>query len=100
MEENTKQHDTIILKWGTLKAWDLHTPKVVELLKKYKSAMTKHDTLEQKEIICQMIDECNVETIYLAWDEKNVTKEEAKKYVMEYRNKTTSSYRRMFISYE
>lgn len=82
--------DSISLKWGTLKSWDLHSTQCFELLRKYYaigssfSAMAQHDTQEQKELICQMIDECDAETIYLDWDGKDVSKEEAKKYVMEY----------------
>lgn len=82
--------DALTLKWGTLKAWNLHSEKGRELLKRYfelgasDSAMCQHDTPEQKELICQMIDECNAPTIYLDWDDKDVSKDEAKKYVMEY----------------
>jgi len=35
-------------------------------------------------LICQMIDECNAETIYLDWDDIHLSKDEAKKYVREY----------------
>ena len=82
--------DSLSLKWGTLKSWRLHSDKGVDLLRRYHelgtsaSAMTAHDTPEQKELICQMIDECNCPTIYLDWDGKDVSKDEAKRYVMEY----------------
>ena len=88
-----KDQDYISLKWGTLKAWDIKGESVMTLLRKYSalgvsySAMAQHDTPEQKEILCQLIDACNAETIHLDWDEKDVSKEEAKKYVMEYGNK-------------
>ena len=81
--------ESISLKWGTLKAWDFHSEKCRDLLKRYyelgssASAMCQHDTPEQKELICQMIDECNAETIYLDWDGVHVSKDEAKKYVRE-----------------
>lgn len=84
------EQDQLTLKWGTLKAWHLHSDKGRELLRKYHelgsslSAMTQRDTPEQKELICQIIDECNAPTIYLDSDDKDVSKEEAKKYVMEY----------------
>jgi len=85
----SNQH--ITLKWGTLKSWNLEgNEKAIELLKKYKeigmstSAMYQDDTPEQKELICKMIDECDCETIFLDWDYNHVSKEEAKKYVMEY----------------
>ena len=82
--------DYICLKWGTLKAWKLHSENGRQLLKEYVEmgasygAMQQKDTLEQKELICQMIDECNAETILLDWDGVDVSKEEAKKYVREY----------------
>lgn len=86
----TEAMDSLSLKWGTLKAWNLHSDKGLELLKRYfdlgtsASAMLVNDTQEQKELICQMIDECNCPTIYLDWDDKNVSKDEAKRYVQEY----------------
>ena len=85
--------DYITLNWGTLKAWNLHSKKGLELMKKYNefgtsmSAMTQNDSPEQKEIICQMIDECSADTIHLEWDGIDVSKDEAKKYVMEYGRK-------------
>jgi hypothetical protein len=84
--------DYLVLKWGTLKRWNLTSEKSLELLKRYNelgssmSAMLQHDTPEQKDLICQMIDECGAETIYLDWDDKDVSKDEAKKYVLEYGN--------------
>ena len=94
MENETKLKDFIALKWGTIKGWDIETPDVLELLKKYislgssMSAMAQRDTPEQKQIICQMIDLAACETIYLDWDGKDVSKEEAKNYVMTYGDNT------------
>lgn len=96
---NTRQgtdtaKDALTLKWGTLKAWNLTSEKGKELLREYfdlgncGSAMAQHDTPEQKDLICQMIDECGADEIYLDWDGKYVSKEEAKKYVMEYGKKS------------
>jgi hypothetical protein len=82
--------DHITLKWGTLKSWRLTSDKGQELLKEYYklgaslSAMAQHDTPEQKKLICEMIDECNAPEIYLDWDDKYISKEDAKKYVMTY----------------
>lgn len=82
--------DYLTLKWGTLKAWNLTSQKGRELLEKYvslgasMSAMAQNDTQEQKEIICQMIDECGAAEISLDWDGEYVSKDEAKKYVMNY----------------
>lgn len=84
------EQDYLSLKWGTLKAWNLHSEKGLELLRRYHElgaslgAMTQRDTPEQKELICQMIDECSAPEIYLDWDGEYVSKEDAKKYVMEY----------------
>ena len=81
--------DYVTLKWGTLKSWNLTSEKGIELLKKYCeigssfSAMSQRDTPEQKVLICEMIDTVQGE-IYLDWDGEYVSKEDAKKYVMEY----------------
>lgn len=87
----THQTDYLTLKWGTLKAWNLTSERGKELLEKYfelgasASAMAQNDTPEQKQLICQMIDECSdPEGIYLDWDGKYVSKDEAKQYVMNY----------------
>jgi hypothetical protein len=87
----TENSDYITLKLGTLKSWNLSSDRARELFTKYReigsslSAMLQEDTPEQKELICQMIDACNSELIYLDWDGKYVSKEEAKKYVRDYR---------------
>ena len=89
--------DRIALKWGTLKAWHFATDACAELFRRYcevgksVSTMTQHDTPEQKELICQMIDECNAETIHLSWDGLDVSKDEAKRYVMDYGKKGAAS---------
>lgn len=89
----TKEKDHLSLKWGTLKAWNLSSEKGLELLRKYHAlgssagAMMQHDTPEQKVLICQMIDECAADKIFLDWNGVYVSKEKAKKYVMEYGKK-------------
>jgi hypothetical protein len=81
--------DSITLKWGTLKGWDIQTDKGMQLLERYVElgasygAAQRRDTPEQKEIICQLID-CCAGDIYLDWDGKYVSKEEAKEYVRNY----------------
>jgi hypothetical protein len=82
----------ITLKWGTLKSWDATDSKEGEkLLKEYceigssRGAMTQRDTPRQKEIICELIDLCDGDTIYLEWDDDYVSKEKAKEYVKNYR---------------
>lgn len=83
------QADSLSLKWGTLKSWDIHSDTGKSLLERYSeigftmSAMAQRDTPEQKEIICQLIDGCAGE-IYLDWDGECVSKEKAKEYVRNY----------------
>jgi hypothetical protein len=84
----------LTLKWGTLKSWDFtNSEKGKELLEEYQeigssfTAMGQHDTPRQKEIICELIDLCDGDTIYLNWDDENVSKERAKQYVIEYGSK-------------
>ena len=91
METETEQ-DYITLKWGTLKSWNVKSAEGKALLEKYgelgysMSVMGQHDTPEQKEIICKLIDLMPGE-IYLDWADEYVSKEDAKKYVMEYGTK-------------
>lgn len=91
MENQTTTQNSLTLKWGTLKGWDFsNSEKGAQLLKEYGeigssySAMAQKDTPRQKEIICELIDLCEEDSIYLDWDDKLVSKEVAKKYVMEY----------------
>jgi len=81
----------LTLKWGTLSSWNFKgSPQGEKLLKEYneigssRSAVMQKDTPRQKEIICELIDICSDETIYLEWDSTNVSKEKAKEYVMNY----------------
>lgn len=85
-----KEKDSLTLKWGTLKSWDFHSEKCKELLKEYGSigscfsAMFQHDTPRQKEILCELIDNGNFKYVWNDWDNKKMTKEEAKKYIIDY----------------
>lgn len=84
-----QEGDSLTLKWGTLKSWDIRSEAGRALLRRYAdigsslSGMMQRDTPEQKEIICQLIDGCAGD-IYLDWDGKYVSKEEAKNYVRNY----------------
>lgn len=87
----TKNENELTLKWGTLKSWDFsNSEEGKRLLQEYHelgfsmSAMAQKDTPRQKEIICELIDLCEENTIYLDWDDKYVSKAEAKEYVMTY----------------
>jgi len=81
--------DHLWFKWGTLKSWKLTSDKGKELLTKYfalgtsESGMTTHDTPEQKELIYQMIDECDG-SLGSDWTGEYFTKQQAKDYVKEY----------------
>ena len=84
----------LTLKWGTIKRWDFnHSKKGIKLLKEYVnigsclSAMVQKDTPRQKEIICELIDLCDGDTIYLDWDGEYVSKQKAKEYVLNYNKK-------------
>lgn len=83
----------LTLKWGTLKAWHLESEKAQAIMQRYidlgssASAMAQNDTPEQKRLICELIDAVDCETIYLDWDGKEVSKDEAKQYVMNYGRK-------------
>lgn len=80
----------LTLKWGSLKSWNFEQEKTRELLQRWAaighsaSAILHHDTPEQKRLICELIDAGDFKTVFLDWDNKEVSKEEAKKYVMEY----------------
>lgn len=89
------EKDYLTLKWGTLKAWNVNSVKGKELLQRYfdlgacVSAMAQHDTPEQKDLICQLIDECSAPEIFLDWDGVYVSKDKAKEYVMNFGKTTT-----------
>lgn len=83
-----RQH--LLLKWGTLKGWNLEgNEAALELLRQYGdqgmciSAMAQRDTDEQKQILCNLIDAVNG-PITNDWSGEDMSKDEAKKYVMEY----------------
>lgn len=88
-----KNNDHLLLKWETLKGWCFeNSPEALQAFKDYvaigmnMSAMFQHDTVEQKELICKMIDSINGE-IQNDWSGEMYTKEQAKKYILEYRQK-------------
>ncbi len=79
----------LLLKWGTLKGWNLTTEKSREAAQRYAdmgmsmSAMAQHDTPEQKQALCDLIDAIDG-PITNDWSGEEMSKEAAKKYVMEY----------------
>ena len=84
-------NDHLSLKWGTLKSWNFTSKNGKHLLEEYfkigscASAMLQEDTEKQKNIICELIDECNG-AIQNDWTGEYLTKQEAKAYVLNYRN--------------
>ncbi len=85
--------ESLSLKWGSIKSWNFKQPKLMELLQKYYdlgvciSAALQEDTEEQRQLIIEMIDLVDCDEIYLHWEGKHVSKEEAKKYVLEHPEK-------------
>lgn len=84
-----KNEEYITLKWGTLKSWNLINEEALSLMDQYikigcsAGCAMQEDTKEQKEIICKLID-LMPGKIFLDWDGKYVSKNKAKKYVMEF----------------
>lgn len=82
--------DSLLLKWGTLKGWNLESERSMEALKRYVefgmslSAMAQEDSPEQKQALCDLIDAIDGE-IKSDWSGKVMTKDEAKEYVLTYR---------------
>lgn len=81
----------LTLKWGTLKGWSDATEECISILKEYHAEPTtwgaaqQRDTPKQKECIIRMIDAFDL--IYLDWDAKYVSKDEAKEYILNYGKK-------------
>lgn len=77
------------LKWGGVKGWEGLTDQSVAILNRYYadgmpfSAMADKPDDARKAILCELIDQIDGE-IYLDWENKTVSKNEAKSYVMEY----------------
>lgn len=82
--------DRLLLKWGTLKGWDLKSEAARAAAKAYAdagsmsaSAMLQRDTDAQKEALCNLIDAIDG-TIVNDWSGDEMTKDEAKEYVRSY----------------
>lgn len=84
--------DYLALKWGTLKAYDLKSDHAKSALTalfeagpRQQSAMLQADTQDQKKALCALIDAVNCDTIRNDYSGDDMTKEQAKRYVLEYR---------------
>ena len=80
----------LTLKWGSLKSWNFNSDEARSLLEEYfkngvsMSAIMHRDNERQKEIVLELIDIGDFDTVYLDWDGTEVTKQEAKDYVLTY----------------
>ena len=91
MEKEKIEKSYLLLKWGSLKDWSgVNSPKAKRYIKQWlklgvsMSAIMHEDTSKQKELICKIIDECD--KIQEDWGGKMLTKKQAKKYVLDYKN--------------
>lgn len=82
--------ESLLLKWGTVKGWDDLSEKSQAIMQRYfsdgvpVSAMGDHPDDARKAILCELIDQIDGE-IQNDWTGKMMSKDEAKKYVLEYR---------------
>jgi hypothetical protein len=87
--------ESLTLKWGTLKGWSFqeNSPAHQALIRWNEagsvsmSAAMQKDNDAQKQAVIDIIDAVDTDKIYLDWDGKYVTKEEAKTYVLDYDKK-------------
>ena len=79
----------LLLKWGTVKEWGGLNEQSVTILQRWAkigyslSAMTHHDTAEQKEILYEFINQFDGE-ISSDWSGEKFTKEQAIAYIRDY----------------
>ncbi len=85
--------DKLLMKWGTMAAWNLESDAAraageTYLKSKFHSmgALDQHDSYEQKTILCGLIDAVDGEIVNSESGE-TLSKEKAKTYVLEPRPK-------------
>ena len=87
MTEQEKKN-SLVLKWGTVKGWQIETEEAKAALQKWvdfgvsMSAMSHEDSPEQKQALLDAID--FMDEIWLDWEGKKVSREEAKNYIRNY----------------
>lgn len=88
MSEEKEQ--SLLLKWGTLKGWNVGDNLTArQALQRYADfgmsagCMSQRDGPEQKQALCDLIDVIDG-PIQNDWTGETMTKDEAKKYVLEY----------------
>jgi hypothetical protein len=85
----------LLLKWGTLKGWKLESEAALAAFDRYAeagvsmSATAQQDTPEQKQALCDIIDAIDGPIIN-DWSGEEMTKDEAKKYILEYGQKRST----------
>lgn len=90
-------NEYLLLKWGTLKGWsDLSgNQPAVDAFKRYHAeptaygAMQQRDSDAQKQALCDLIDAING-PITNDWTGEEMSKNDAKKYVLDYGRRTTA----------
>lgn len=82
--------ESLLLKWGTIKGWHDLTDKSHEIIKRFfadgvtaSCAMDNPDD-DRRAILCELIDQFEG-SIKNDWSGEVMSKDEAKKYVNEYR---------------
>jgi hypothetical protein len=94
-EMSDENEDHLLLKWGTIKGWNIKDPEALALLKRYFaegvpwSAMTDHPDEARKAILCDLI-RAHKGTIMNDWDGESYTKERAIEYVTSYGQRKTA----------
>jgi len=87
----TSEREHLTLKWGVPKSWRLKSDTTKALLQKYAdlgwswSAMAQPNTDAHRAVLCELIDAIDADTIESDWTGDKMSKDDAKKYVMEYR---------------
>ncbi len=88
--------ESLLLKWGTVKGWNRLTDKSVAIMERFfadgvpMSAMADRPDDARRAILCELIDQFEG-VIHNDWDGVDMTKEQAKKYVLEYGGKKTET---------
>lgn len=81
--------ESLLLKWGTVKGWYDLSDKSQEIMRRYFadgvpwSCATDNPDDVRKAILCELIDQFDGE-IHNDWSGESMTKDAAKKYVLEY----------------
>jgi len=81
--------ESLLLKWGTIKGWEGLSDQSVKIMERYfadgvpMSCATDHPDKERQTVLCELIDQLDGE-IRNDWSGEIMSKDEAKKYVLEY----------------